>query len=221
MRIRIAIHACERSVHMKRRYQTHLAPKGGHFLRHMYWPGDQSWGSSTQGGYCTGMWHRRRLDWWMDLLTRLVSTSNDSATANLHNSWITTSPAKPFPASCVFTGHYLVTASNNGDSSVYALKSSLRRLPYRTHSQLNSWLQLSWLHLLGTDYRKHRTSTVAFLSFAAGTCLELLPRNGRIADYRRHLSVANNRRIKRKDTWSTTAKYTKLNTAYGTFKLIN
>jgi hypothetical protein len=33
-------------------------------------------------------------------------------------------------------------------------------------------------------------------------------------------NLANNRRIRRKDAWSTTATDTKLNTAYDTFKLI-
>jgi hypothetical protein len=77
--------------------------------------------------------------------TRLGTTSNYSVTANLHNSQITTEPAKPFPACCVFTSRYLVTASNSGDSSASALKSSpnggslptapsLHSLPYRTDS---------------------------------------------------------------------------------------
>jgi hypothetical protein len=35
--------------------------------------------------------------------TRLGITSNYRATANLQNSEITTAPAKPFPACCVFT----------------------------------------------------------------------------------------------------------------------
>jgi hypothetical protein len=33
------------------------------------------------------------------------------------------------------------------------------------------------------------------------------------------MNLANNRRIGRKNTWSTAATETKLNTAYGTFKL--
>jgi hypothetical protein len=45
------------------------------------------------------------------LYTRLGTTSNYSATANLHNSQITSAPAKPFPACCVFTSRSLVTAS--------------------------------------------------------------------------------------------------------------
>jgi hypothetical protein len=84
----------------------------------------------------------------MDLLTtcytRLISTSNYSATANFHNSQITTSPSKTFPAWWVFTGHSLVTAHNSGDSSASALKFSLRRFPNRTHSEVNS-LSLSYI----------------------------------------------------------------------------
>jgi hypothetical protein len=67
------------------------------------------------------------LDWILDLLTtytRLGTTSNYSATANLHNSQITTAPAKPFPSCCDFN-RSLVTASNSGDSSATGLKSSL------------------------------------------------------------------------------------------------
>jgi hypothetical protein len=40
-----------------------------------------------------------------------------SATANLHDSEITTAPAKPFPACCIFTSCSLITASNSGVSS--------------------------------------------------------------------------------------------------------
>jgi hypothetical protein len=57
--------------------------------------------------------------------TRLLSISNYSAPANLHNSQITTVYAKSYPAFSFFTRRFLVTASNNGDSSASALKSSL------------------------------------------------------------------------------------------------
>jgi hypothetical protein len=59
------------------------------------------------------------------LYSRLGTTSNYSATANRHDSQITTAYAKSFPACCVFTSRYLVTVSNSGDSSASALKSSL------------------------------------------------------------------------------------------------
>jgi hypothetical protein len=41
-----------------------------------------------------------------------------SAIANLHNSQINTTPAKPFLACCVFITHSLAAASSSGDSSV-------------------------------------------------------------------------------------------------------
>jgi hypothetical protein len=37
-----------------------------------------------------------------------------STTANLHNSQITTAPAKPFPARYIFTSRSVATASNSG-----------------------------------------------------------------------------------------------------------
>jgi hypothetical protein len=49
--------------------------------------------------------------------TPFGTTSNYSAIANLYKSQITTEPAKPFPARCVFISRSLATASNNGDSS--------------------------------------------------------------------------------------------------------
>jgi hypothetical protein len=51
------------------------------------------------------------------LYTQLVSTNNYRAIASLHNSQITTAPAKPFPACCVFTRRSLAADSDNGDSS--------------------------------------------------------------------------------------------------------
>jgi hypothetical protein len=45
-------------------------------------------------------------------------TSNYSVTVNHHNSQISTPPAKPFPACCVFTSRSPATASNGGDSLV-------------------------------------------------------------------------------------------------------
>jgi hypothetical protein len=50
------------------------------------------------------------------LYTRLGSTSTYSTTAKLHNSQITTAPAKNFRPCCVFIC-FLATASNSGDSS--------------------------------------------------------------------------------------------------------
>jgi hypothetical protein len=95
--------------------------------------------------------------------TRLGTTSNYSATANLHNSQITTAPAKPFPACCVFTSSSLATASNSGDSSA-SRSQVLSSFSY----QLICPLLITSLH---GPHRKHRSSIVAFVSVAAGTCL--------------------------------------------------
>jgi hypothetical protein len=66
------------------------------------------------------------------LYTQLRTTSNYSAIANLNTLQITTAPDKSFPACCVFTSRYLVTASNSGDSPASVLNSSFHRLLYRT-----------------------------------------------------------------------------------------
>jgi hypothetical protein len=61
----------------------------------------------------------RRLDWILDLMTTLYTplgtTGNYSAIAKLHNSQFTTTPAKPFPSSCVWTSRSLATTSNSRD----------------------------------------------------------------------------------------------------------
>jgi hypothetical protein len=78
---------------------------------------------------------RRGLEWLLHLLTtytRFICTSNYSAAINFYNSQTTTATAKSFPACCVFTSRFLVTASNNGNSTASALKSSLHSLPYWT-----------------------------------------------------------------------------------------
>jgi hypothetical protein len=79
------------------------------------------------------------------LYTRLGTTSNYSTTANLHNSQITTAPAKPFPAFCVFSNHYLVTAYNCGGSSASALKFFLNgdfpsKCPFSSQPPVQNWL---------------------------------------------------------------------------------
>jgi hypothetical protein len=42
--------------------------------------------------------YRRGMDFILDLLTQLGTTSNDSATVDFHNLQYTTAPANPFPA---------------------------------------------------------------------------------------------------------------------------
>jgi hypothetical protein len=59
------------------------------------------------------------------LYTQLGTTSNYSAAADLHTLQVTTASAKSFPACYAFISRSLITASNNGDSSASALKSTL------------------------------------------------------------------------------------------------
>jgi hypothetical protein len=64
---------------------------------------------------------------FIDLLyTPLGTTSNYSATFNLHTLQITTAPAKPFPACCVLTWQQLLTVDI---LQLSALRSSCRSLP--------------------------------------------------------------------------------------------
>jgi hypothetical protein len=69
-------------------------------------------------------------EWFIDhLYKRLVRTSNYSATANLHNSQISISHAKPFPACYVLTSRSLATASNSGDSSASRARILFSQIP--------------------------------------------------------------------------------------------
>jgi hypothetical protein len=56
------------------------------------------------------------------LCTRLGTPNNFSAISNFHNSQITIASAKSFPACCVVTSRFLVTASNTVNSSASALQ---------------------------------------------------------------------------------------------------
>jgi hypothetical protein len=81
---------------------------------------------------CLGCDYRRGLDWWMDLLTTY------SANANLHNSQITTAPAKRFSSllpSPAIPRQRLLTLEI---LQLPALRSSLLWLAYRTACQLSS-----------------------------------------------------------------------------------
>jgi hypothetical protein len=75
------------------------------------------------------------------LCTRIVTTSNYSATANLHNSRITTAPIKVFPGYCVFTSRCLVTAASSGDSSASLTQILLSQPSVRNSCQLSTQLQ--------------------------------------------------------------------------------
>jgi hypothetical protein len=114
------------------------------------------------------------------LYTRLGTTSNYNATAKLHNSQMTTAPFKSFPACCIFTSRFLVTASNSGNSSASRAQvlserrlpsnclSFPRKFPYRT----NSVASVVFLITLCTDRVENTvsnsTAIIACLSVAAG-----------------------------------------------------
>jgi hypothetical protein len=68
-------------------------------------------------------------------------------TATLHNSQITTTLSKPFPACCIFTNRSLATSE---------LRSSCHRCPCRTPLKCTRCFELSCSHL-GTD-RNHPVS---------------------------------------------------------------
>jgi hypothetical protein len=100
------------------------------------------------------------------------TTSNYSATASLHNSQITTAPAKPFLACCVFTSCSLATASNSGDSS------ASRSQVLASQTPIQNWLGRpncppynSLTRTTQTHPVSNSTSVVARWFFAAGTCL--------------------------------------------------
>jgi hypothetical protein len=78
----------------------------------------------------------------LDLLTQLYTphetTSNYIAIANLHTLQITTEPAKPFLACCVFNSRFIATASNSGNSSAFrAHVVTVRRIS-------RNWTQPAW-----------------------------------------------------------------------------
>jgi hypothetical protein len=106
------------------------------------------------------------------LYIRLRITISYCATANLRNSQITTAPAKYFPACCVFTNRFLVTASNTGDSSAsrsQVLSSQTpvqNRLSYPSCSPYNSSARTTQKHLLSKS-----TLIIAHRFIFAGTCL--------------------------------------------------
>jgi hypothetical protein len=70
------------------------------------------------------------------LYKRLGTTSNCSATDNLHISQITTAHAKPFPACCVFISRSLATTSNSGESS------ASRAQVFSSQTSVQNWTDL-------------------------------------------------------------------------------
>jgi hypothetical protein len=75
-------------------------------------------------------------------------TSNYSSVANLRTLQITTAPAKPFPASCIFNDRSLATASNSEDFS--ASRCQVLYIFTASRAELNSRVttQLTGLELL-------------------------------------------------------------------------
>jgi hypothetical protein len=88
---------------------------------------------------------------------------------SLHNSQITTAPAKPFPVCCVFASRSLTTASNSGYSSA-----SCAQVLSSQPCVQNSTELIALIALIITPghrpHRKHRSSVVAFMSIAARMC---------------------------------------------------
>jgi hypothetical protein len=70
------------------------------------------------------------MDYILDLLTPLGTTSNYSAIADLHTLQITTAPAKHFSACYIVTSRYMVTPSNSGDSSASRAQVLLSQPPH-------------------------------------------------------------------------------------------
>jgi hypothetical protein len=105
------------------------------------------------------------------LYTRLGTTSNYSAIADLHILQITTASAEPFIVCCIFTSRSLATVSNSGDSSA----SCTQVLP----PVQNSTELITPTVLVKTSrhgpHRKHRLysskSVVACVFVATGTCV--------------------------------------------------
>jgi hypothetical protein len=96
------------------------------------------------------------------LYTRLGTTSNYSATANLHGSQIAT-------ACCVFNSRSLATASNIGDSSASRAQIPSSQPPLQNSTELIA----PTLQAITSRHGPHRkrSSIVAFVSVGAGTCL--------------------------------------------------
>jgi hypothetical protein len=103
-----------------------------------------------------------------DLYTPLGTTSNYSATASLHNSQITTAPAKSLPVFCVFTSRSLAKVSNSGDFLALRAQVLSSEPPMQNSTELIAptvMVITSRERLL----RKHRYSTVACVYTAGVT----------------------------------------------------
>jgi hypothetical protein len=123
----------------------------------------------------TGFWIGYWIYWHS--YTRLGTTSNYSALADLHTLQITTAHAKPVPGCCVFTSHFLVSASSSGDFSAQVL--SGWRLPSNylfSSSENRTELTFNWLGCpsclpYNSLARLAQTTPFILVSVAGGTCL--------------------------------------------------
>jgi hypothetical protein len=108
--------------------------------------------------------------------TQLVTTSNYSATANLHNSQITAVTTKHFQACCVLASRSLASASSSGNSSASRTQ-ALSSQPSVENSLSTNFVPC--LKHISTDHIENRAllllrPTVALLRtscLATGTCL--------------------------------------------------
>jgi hypothetical protein len=104
-----------------------------------------------------GVWIDNSI-YWPLTHTQLETTSNYGATANLHNSQITTAPAKPFTVSLpAVTWQRLRTVG-------------ILQLPRSRSSRLATISQLMY-NILARKTQKHPVSSVAYVTVVAGTCL--------------------------------------------------
>jgi hypothetical protein len=119
----------------------------------------------------------------MDLLTTYTHDSQlQATTAPPLISTIHKSPQHQlslFPPSCVFISRSLVMASKSRNSTTSRAQSLSSQPPVQNSTELST--QLTSIELTAPTvlvitsrhepYRKHRSSTVAFVSVTAGTCL--------------------------------------------------
>jgi hypothetical protein len=157
-----------------------------------------------------------------NLSTRLGTTSTCNAIADLHTSQITRVHAKS--SQSAFTSRFLVTDLNNGDSSdslVTLLPSNTSQLviplnysamfsqpPLQKSAQLIAPTVLVIISRRGPR-RKHRSSIVAFVSVAAGTCLpSCFPETGCVTPFIKNMLPY--RRALFRDRYTATGLHTTL-----------
>jgi hypothetical protein len=121
---------------------------------------------------------------WVHLYTRLRTTSSYSAVADLHTLQITTAPAKPFPACCVFNSHSLATASNSGDPSASHAHVLSSQPPVQNSTELID----PTLMVITSWHRPHRKQHCVCVCCCWNVFTELFPRNCCGADHRKHRS---------------------------------